>query len=799
MNTPLRDLLASWPGRFRHRGVLLALHGGAEEPVPSELGLAVLDGFGRRDPAGTCEQLILEGEFTVAEVMLKDCPDLGPRTRDLRQLLVTARTRSLEVTRLEGRTHSRRAAAAGVDFALDDIEDIGRTATSSWPRALALLGRRAAELAGLIEERERELRKRIAGHEGTTPTPGPALETLIKAGHLSTVRSLLDLEPTGVPLPESVPPLRAWTWREDSPEDLLRCHLDPSRHRPAGFSRWEAADGAGPLLEAYGELHQDSVASVARFAAALGRFLGDDGPEPAVDRFEGGYLTSVGGLFTGAPLSRLHPTGRIDLFVASPDTDTPPAGLVTLPPHLAVGPALERSGYLDRQRSAVVTLRDMLRLVVVSEHRAASLVRVAAQQWPVTALTGETAKEFHRVLGGDSGTRWQTLRWILDLTATGDAVTADVMSSCTEMDAGLLLVMLDRAGRSEGRGWWGTPNPDLHVSWQEDIALMRSLEDELLSRCPDIAAQVAFWAALTVGTADGRADLDDMVAMAESSVEGRDAGAAVVNGAAALEGNGTFVRDASGDLLLRPCGVTRALASIAEERLTRAAQRLPTGASGQSARAELDMLEGWHSNRYLLTPSFRDHQLLVRSGNATQAELLESTRAVRADTQAAAPVGSAGTAVLDILLASMAAELRGHRPEVRVEARAPDRTRIDLGDDSLRVILYELLENAAEAVGPQGGGTVQAFVTQEYPDVIVDIRDSGPGLPPEVHGREHQVFRRDWSTRGPGRGAGLFRVRHILRQLPGGEADITAVPGEPTHPTLRGAHFRLVLPAADYG
>jgi two-component system sensor histidine kinase KdpD len=72
----------------------------------------------------------------------------------------------------------------------------------------------------------------------------------------------------------------------------------------------------------------------------------------------------------------------------------------------------------------------------------------------------------------------------------------------------------------------------------------------------------------------------------------------------------------------------------------------------------------------------------------------------------------------------------------------------------------------------------------------ISVRDHGPGLPPALRGREHQLF--DKFTRGepesatPGVGLGLAICKAIV-QAHGGEITAHDAPGG-------GAEFRITLP-----
>lgn len=76
----------------------------------------------------------------------------------------------------------------------------------------------------------------------------------------------------------------------------------------------------------------------------------------------------------------------------------------------------------------------------------------------------------------------------------------------------------------------------------------------------------------------------------------------------------------------------------------------------------------------------------------------------------------------------------------------------------LRQALVNLLDNAIEAMS-QSGGTVDVRSRADGHDLVIEIHDSGPGLPTEDLGRLLQPF---FSTKGRGSGMGLALVNRIV-------------------------------------
>ena len=99
--------------------------------------------------------------------------------------------------------------------------------------------------------------------------------------------------------------------------------------------------------------------------------------------------------------------------------------------------------------------------------------------------------------------------------------------------------------------------------------------------------------------------------------------------------------------------------------------------------------------------------------------------------------------------------------------------------------LVNLVENALQAVGQAGWIAISLRTADESRRVEIEIRDSGPGVAPEVRDRIFEPF---FSTKTSGSGLGLALVKKIAEDH-GGGVSLESTPGEPTR-------ARLWLPAA---
>lgn len=94
--------------------------------------------------------------------------------------------------------------------------------------------------------------------------------------------------------------------------------------------------------------------------------------------------------------------------------------------------------------------------------------------------------------------------------------------------------------------------------------------------------------------------------------------------------------------------------------------------------------------------------------------------------------------------------------------------------------LVNLLENALQAVGDAGAIKVSLRTRDEGKRVEVEVRDSGPGIAPELRDRVFEPF---FSTKTSGSGLGLALAKKIAEDH-GGGLSLQSSPGEPTRALL---------------
>jgi two-component system NtrC family sensor kinase len=195
-------------------------------------------------------------------------------------------------------------------------------------------------------------------------------------------------------------------------------------------------------------------------------------------------------------------------------------------------------------------------------------------------------------------------------------------------------------------------------------------------------------------------------------------------------------------------------------------------------------------------------QLLLRDGSLTPAQR-ESLEVIKSETQRASQV------VKDLLAFARRSEalrepldlngllertlrLRGYQltsNKIELETDYSQELPAVTGDArQLQQVFLNLVTNAIQAMTTLGGGTL--FVTTRYEGsrVVVEMRDTGPGIPDSA--REH-IFEPFFTTKGEGEGTGLgLSVSYGIVTAHGGTIEVVS-----TSPA--GTTFQVSLPAVD--
>lgn len=120
-------------------------------------------------------------------------------------------------------------------------------------------------------------------------------------------------------------------------------------------------------------------------------------------------------------------------------------------------------------------------------------------------------------------------------------------------------------------------------------------------------------------------------------------------------------------------------------------------------------------------------------------------------------------------------------PALECAVEAIDRP---VDDDTVKAVLDHVLQNAAEAAGPEGKIALRLF--HRDAEAVVEVADDGPGMDPAFV--RDQLFRPLATGKEDGFGLGAWQSREMARRL-GGRLEVQTQPGA-------GTRVHLVLPAA---
>src|SRR5690606_24734590 len=102
---------------------------------------------------------------------------------------------------------------------------------------------------------------------------------------------------------------------------------------------------------------------------------------------------------------------------------------------------------------------------------------------------------------------------------------------------------------------------------------------------------------------------------------------------------------------------------------------------------------------------------------------------------------------------------------------AGDPTSVEADGELLGLAFHNILINAAQAMN--GAGMITVSISADGDRCVVVLRDSGPGMPPDVLS---QVFRPFFTTKARGTGLGLATVRRLV-EAHRGKVDVTCPAG----------------------
>jgi signal transduction histidine kinase len=125
------------------------------------------------------------------------------------------------------------------------------------------------------------------------------------------------------------------------------------------------------------------------------------------------------------------------------------------------------------------------------------------------------------------------------------------------------------------------------------------------------------------------------------------------------------------------------------------------------------------------------------------------------------------------------------RDLIELTVDVPDDLTLTVRPVELQHVLLNLLINARKALLKRAGGRhLEISARRAKADVLLQVSDNGPGIPPEHQQRIFEPFYSVGGDEDEGYGLGLAVCRHITTSL-GGDILVDSRPGEGTTFTLR--------------
>lgn len=131
--------------------------------------------------------------------------------------------------------------------------------------------------------------------------------------------------------------------------------------------------------------------------------------------------------------------------------------------------------------------------------------------------------------------------------------------------------------------------------------------------------------------------------------------------------------------------------------------------------------------------------------------------------------------------------LAGER-RILLDTQAVEGTRVSGDPDKLKQVVLNLFGNAVQHTDPRAG-QISLSIRLREGQVLIEVRDNGPGIPPDLQRKVFERFYRgdeSRSRRSGGAGLGLA-ISLAIAEAHGGTLELYSVPGE-------GSAFGLVLP-----
>jgi signal transduction histidine kinase len=129
---------------------------------------------------------------------------------------------------------------------------------------------------------------------------------------------------------------------------------------------------------------------------------------------------------------------------------------------------------------------------------------------------------------------------------------------------------------------------------------------------------------------------------------------------------------------------------------------------------------------------------------------------------------------VETALTLLAGRIEGKRIGINRQLQPVPRIRAYPGD--LNQVWHHLIDNAVDAA-PADTGVISVCTGVDGASVVAEVRDNGPGIPPQLHDRVFEPF---FTTKdvGAGAGLGLDIARRVVVDLHGGDLSLVSTPGD---------------------
>ncbi|MCK1316589.1 HAMP domain-containing sensor histidine kinase, partial [Bradyrhizobium sp. 23] len=191
-----------------------------------------------------------------------------------------------------------------------------------------------------------------------------------------------------------------------------------------------------------------------------------------------------------------------------------------------------------------------------------------------------------------------------------------------------------------------------------------------------------------------------------------------------------------------------------------------------------------------MPPGARDRLEALKSGMSRTRHLLDQLLALARQDLASPEVEE--TVHLEQIVKAVVADLLAEASERNVDLGFTMAEHVSVSADPVAMasVVRNLVENAVRYT--PDGGRVDVGIYRESGQAVLQIEDSGPGVPPRDIERIFEPFYRGPKPSGDGSGLGLSIVKRIVARY-GGSIEIENL----TEPERSGLRATVKLPAAD--